>query len=143
MSPSTADPRDGSPYAFYEMQGGGFGGRATGHGVDGVHVHMSNAMNTPAEVLETAYPLRVERYELRPDSGGAGRFRGDSVSGGTSASATTPRRSASSPTASDTRPTDCSAAATASAARCSCATRAASATRTGPLTTRRLATPAG
>jgi N-methylhydantoinase B len=44
--------------------------------MDGVHVHMSNTMNTPVEVLETAYPLRVERYELRPDSGGAGQFRG-------------------------------------------------------------------
>jgi N-methylhydantoinase B len=44
--------------------------------MDAVHVHMSNTMNTPVEVLETAYPLRVDRYELRPDSGGAGRFRG-------------------------------------------------------------------
>ncbi|MFC7096888.1 hydantoinase B/oxoprolinase family protein [Halobaculum marinum] len=70
------DPRDGSPYAFYETQGGGFGGRASGDGMDGVHVHMSNTLNTPAEVLETAYPLRIERYELRPDSGGAGESRG-------------------------------------------------------------------
>ncbi|WP_327052102.1 hydantoinase B/oxoprolinase family protein [Halomicrococcus gelatinilyticus] len=70
------DPRDGSPYAFYETQGGGFGGRDGADGIDGVHVHMSNTMNTPAEVLETAYPLRVTRYELRPDSGGAGEFRG-------------------------------------------------------------------
>ena len=70
------DPRDGSPYAFYETQGGGFGGRDGKDGMDGVHVHMSNTMNTPVEVLETAYPLRVERYELRPDSGGAGQFRG-------------------------------------------------------------------
>jgi N-methylhydantoinase B len=70
------DPRTGGPYAFYETQGGGFGGRATGDGMDGVHVHMSNTMNTPAEVLETAYPLRVERYAYRPDSGGAGEFRG-------------------------------------------------------------------
>ncbi|ESP88783.1 hydantoinase B/oxoprolinase family protein [Candidatus Halobonum tyrrellensis] len=70
------DPRSGTPYAFYETQGGGFGGRASGDGMDGVHVHMSNTLNTPAEVLETAYPLRVERYELRPDSGGAGEFRG-------------------------------------------------------------------
>ncbi|WP_284014656.1 hydantoinase B/oxoprolinase family protein [Halobaculum litoreum] len=70
------DPRDGSPYAFYETQGGGFGGRAGGDGMDGVHVHMSNTLNTPAEVLETAYPLRVERYALRPDSGGAGASRG-------------------------------------------------------------------
>jgi N-methylhydantoinase B len=70
------DPRSDSPYAFYETQGGGFGGRAGTDGMDGVHVHMSNTMNTPAEVLETAYPLRVERYELRPDSGGLGEFRG-------------------------------------------------------------------
>jgi N-methylhydantoinase B len=63
-------------YAFYETQGGGFGGRAGRDGMDGVHVHMSNTMNTPVEVLETAYPLRVERYALRPDSGGAGEFRG-------------------------------------------------------------------
>jgi N-methylhydantoinase B len=70
------DPRDGSPYAFYETEGGGFGGRAGLDGMDAVHVHMSNTMNTPTEVLETAYPLRVRRYELRPDSGGAGEFRG-------------------------------------------------------------------
>ncbi len=70
------DPRDGSPYAFYETQGGGFGGRAGTDGMDGVHVHMSNTMNTPAEVLETAYPLQVERYEYRQDSGGAGEYRG-------------------------------------------------------------------
>ncbi|MFW5934877.1 MAG: hydantoinase B/oxoprolinase family protein [Halolamina sp.] len=67
---------EGHPYAFYETQGGGFGGRAGKDGMDGVHVHMSNTMNTPAEVLETAYPLRVVRYALRPDSGGAGEFRG-------------------------------------------------------------------
>ncbi|MFP9190959.1 hydantoinase B/oxoprolinase family protein [Natrialbaceae archaeon A-CW1-1] len=70
------DPRDGTPYAFYETQGGGFGGRSSGDGIDGVHVHMSNTMNTPAEVLQTAYPLAVERYELRQDTGGAGRHRG-------------------------------------------------------------------
>jgi len=67
---------EGKPYAFYETQGGGFGGRAGKDGMDGVHVHMSNTMNTPAEVLETAYPLRILRYSLRPDSGGAGEFRG-------------------------------------------------------------------
>lgn len=70
------DPRDGTPYAFYETQGGGFGGRAGKDGMDGVHVHMSNTMNTPVEVLETAYPLRVTRYELRDDSGGSGEYRG-------------------------------------------------------------------
>ncbi|WP_254864276.1 hydantoinase B/oxoprolinase family protein [Halovivax gelatinilyticus] len=70
------DPRTDEPYAFYETGGGGFGACAGGDGMDGVHVHMSNTMNTPAEVLETAYPLSVERYEYRPDTGGAGEFRG-------------------------------------------------------------------
>jgi len=71
-----ADPRTGEPYTFYETQAGGAGGHADGDGLDAVHVHMSNTLNTPAEVLETAYPLRVERYALRPDSAGAGEFRG-------------------------------------------------------------------
>jgi N-methylhydantoinase B len=39
-------------------------------------VTMSNTLNTPVEALELAYPLRVERYELRLGSGGAGRTRG-------------------------------------------------------------------
>jgi N-methylhydantoinase B len=68
--------RDGDAFAFYETVGGGFGGRQGADGMDGVHVHMSNTLNTPAEVLETAYPLRVRRYAYRPDSGGAGEFRG-------------------------------------------------------------------
>lgn len=70
------DQRTESPYTFYETQAGGFGGRAGKDGMDAVHVHMSNTLNTPAEVLENAYPLRVEQYRLRPDSGGAGTFRG-------------------------------------------------------------------
>jgi N-methylhydantoinase B len=77
------DPREGvgdgdggRPWAFYETGGGGAGAHAAGDGMDGVHVHMSNTLNTPVEVLETAYPLRVRRYALRPDSGGAGEHRG-------------------------------------------------------------------
>ncbi|MFP8889991.1 hydantoinase B/oxoprolinase family protein [Natrialbaceae archaeon A-CW2] len=70
------DPRDGRPYTFYETQAGGFGASASGDGMDGVHVHMSNTLNTPAEVLQTVYPLSVERYEYRPDTGGAGTHRG-------------------------------------------------------------------
>jgi N-methylhydantoinase B len=69
------DP-DGDSFAFYETQAGGFGAHADGDGMDAVHVHMSNTLNTPAEVLETAYPLRVRRYALRPDTGGAGEYRG-------------------------------------------------------------------
>jgi N-methylhydantoinase B len=68
--------RAGEPFAFYETVGGGYGGRAGADGMDGVHAHMSNTLNTPAEVLETVYPLRVRRYAYRPDSGGAGEFRG-------------------------------------------------------------------
>lgn len=63
-------------YAFYETEAGGGGGRRGLDGMDAVHVHMSNTLNTPAEVIETTYPLRVVRYELRRDSGGAGRWRG-------------------------------------------------------------------
>jgi N-methylhydantoinase B len=70
------DPRSDGPFTFYETQGGGAGASARTDGMDAVHVHMSNTLNTPVEVLETAYPLRVKRYELRPDSGGAGEFRG-------------------------------------------------------------------
>jgi len=68
--------RDGNAFAFYETIGGGYGGRASADGMDGVHAHMSNTLNTPAEVLETAYPVRVRRYEYREDSGGAGERRG-------------------------------------------------------------------
>jgi len=70
------DPRTGEPYTLYETIAGGFGARPDMDGVDGVHSHMTNTLNTPVEALETAYPLRVERYELIPDSGGKGRFRG-------------------------------------------------------------------
>ena len=71
-----SDPRTDGPYTFYETQGGGAGAAAGTDGMDGVHVHMSNTLNTPVEVLETAYPLRVQRYAFRQDSGGAGEFRG-------------------------------------------------------------------
>jgi N-methylhydantoinase B len=70
------DPRTGDPFTFYETQGGGAGASAVTDGMDGVHVHMSNTLNTPVEVLETAYPLRVRRYELREDTAGAGEHRG-------------------------------------------------------------------
>ncbi|WP_226022506.1 hydantoinase B/oxoprolinase family protein [Halomicrobium salinisoli] len=71
---STGDAAD--PYTFYETIGGGYGARPERDGVDGVHAHMTNTKNTPVEALELSYPLRVERYELRPDTGGAGRQRG-------------------------------------------------------------------
>jgi N-methylhydantoinase B len=70
------DPRTGEPFAYYETIAGGMGARPTKPGVSGVHTHMTNSLNTPAEALEDAYPLRVRRYSLRPGSGGAGKHRG-------------------------------------------------------------------
>ena len=63
-------------FAYYETIGGGQGACPDADGPSAVHVAMSNTLNTPVEALELAYPLRVERHELRPGSGGAGRFRG-------------------------------------------------------------------
>ena len=70
------DPRTGEPFAYYETIAGGMGARPGKAGVSGVHTHMTNSLNTPAEALEYAYPLRVRRYSLRPVSGGEGKFRG-------------------------------------------------------------------
>jgi N-methylhydantoinase B len=65
-----------SRWTYYETVGGGQGASSRADGPSAVHVAMSNALNTPIEALELAYPLRVERYELRRGSGGAGRRRG-------------------------------------------------------------------
>jgi N-methylhydantoinase B len=70
------DPRSGKPFAYYETIAGGMGARAGKAGVSGVHTHMTNSLNTPAEALEHAYPLRVRAYSLRKNSGGGGRYRG-------------------------------------------------------------------
>ena len=70
------DERTGEPIAYYETIAGGMGARPNRPGVSGVHTHMTNSLNTPAEALEYAYPLRVTQYSLRKGSGGAGRFRG-------------------------------------------------------------------
>ncbi len=70
------DPRTGEPFAYYETIAGGMGARPTKAGVSGVHTHMTNSLNTPAEALEYSYPLRVRQYSLRPRSGGTGKFRG-------------------------------------------------------------------
>ncbi|MGD0511722.1 MAG: hydantoinase B/oxoprolinase family protein [Terriglobales bacterium] len=70
------DPRTKEPFAYYETIAGGMGARPSKPGVSGVHTHMTNSLNTPAEALEYAYPLRVQQYSLRPGSGGDGRHRG-------------------------------------------------------------------
>ncbi len=66
----------GRDWTYYETIGGGQGASSSGPGPSGVHVGMSNTLNTPVEALELEFPLRVERYELRDASGGAGQHRG-------------------------------------------------------------------
>jgi N-methylhydantoinase B len=63
-------------FTYYETVGGGQGACPDAEGPSGVHVAMSNTLATPAEAIELEYPLRVERWELRPGSGGAGSHRG-------------------------------------------------------------------
>jgi N-methylhydantoinase B len=66
----------GNRWDYYETIGGGMGAGAVGGGLSAVQTHMTNTLNTPVEVLEMRYPLRVRRYALRRGSGGAGRRPG-------------------------------------------------------------------
>ena len=70
------DPRQDRDYVYLETLGGGFGGRSTKDGKDGVQVHITNTSNLPVESIEMEYPLLVESYGFVPDSGGAGKYRG-------------------------------------------------------------------
>jgi N-methylhydantoinase B len=74
------DPRTGRRYVSYETIKGGFGARPNKDGINVIASAISNTMNTPIEVIEMAFPLRLERYEIEPDTGGAGRFRGGCAS---------------------------------------------------------------
>jgi len=66
----------GRGWTYYETLGGGQGASAAGPGPSGVHVGMTNTLNTPVEAMELEYPLRVERYQLEYGSGGDGRHHG-------------------------------------------------------------------
>ncbi|HVV11454.1 hydantoinase B/oxoprolinase family protein [Amycolatopsis sp.] len=70
------NPRTGRDFLYLETMGGGGGARASKDGLDGVQVHMTNTSNLPVESLESEYPVQIEAYELVPDSGGAGTYRG-------------------------------------------------------------------
>lgn len=61
---------------YYETIAGGLGAHASGAGLSALHSHMTNTLNTPVESLEAHYPLRIRRYALRRESGGAGQWRG-------------------------------------------------------------------
>jgi len=63
-------------FTYYETLGGGQGACADADGPSGVHVAMSNTLNTPVEALELEFPLRTVEYSLRRGTGGAGAHRG-------------------------------------------------------------------
>lgn len=66
----------GKAWDYYETLAGGMGAGRDGGGLDAVHTHMTNTLNTPIEALEMHYPLRVRRYAVRTGSGGVGARRG-------------------------------------------------------------------
>ena len=69
-------PNSNRQFAYYETIGGGTGAGPNADGASGIHVHMSNTLNTPIEALEHNYPLRLEEYSLRQNSGGKGQHYG-------------------------------------------------------------------
>ena len=70
------DPVSGKRFVFIDIQGGGAGARWCKDGRDGQDSHLARFMNTPIEAVELEFPMRIERYEFIPDTGGAGKFRG-------------------------------------------------------------------
>jgi N-methylhydantoinase B len=70
------DHRTAKEFSYYETVAGGMGARPDHEGLSAVHTHMTNSLNTPAEALEYAYPLRVREYRVRKGSGGPGKRRG-------------------------------------------------------------------
>ena len=70
------EDRAGDPFSYYETIAGGAGAGPNRTGAGGVQTHMTNTLNTPVEVLELNYPLRILRYAIRRGSGGGGRYCG-------------------------------------------------------------------
>jgi N-methylhydantoinase B/oxoprolinase/acetone carboxylase alpha subunit len=70
------NPERKSRFAYYETIGGGMGGGFNYDGLSGVHTHMTNSLNTPLEAMEKYLPLYIQKYSLRPHSGGLGKSRG-------------------------------------------------------------------
>jgi N-methylhydantoinase B len=72
-----SDPRrGGAAFAYYETTAGGMGARPTKDGASAIHTHMTNSWNTPIEVFEQVYPVRVRKYAIRRGSGGTAKHRG-------------------------------------------------------------------
>jgi N-methylhydantoinase B len=70
------DPRSNQRYVLYEYPEGGWGANEERDGLSATFSIAGNTWNIPVEAVERRFPIRVERYELRQDSGGAGRHRG-------------------------------------------------------------------
>ena len=70
------DPRNGNRYVSYETIKGGTGARPGKDGINTIAAGISNTMNTPIEVLEMSFPLRVDYYAITAGSGGEGQWRG-------------------------------------------------------------------
>ena len=68
----------GRSWAFYETNGCGMGARPHADGIDAIHVHMTNTLNTPIEAIERTMPMVITAYEFAEASAGDGRFRGGS-----------------------------------------------------------------
>ncbi|NOZ53924.1 MAG: hydantoinase B/oxoprolinase family protein [Gammaproteobacteria bacterium] len=73
---NSADKKTSDEWDYYETIGGGMGAGSLNNGLSGVQTHMTNTRNTPIEVLESLFPLRVKRYALRRNSGGLGLHNG-------------------------------------------------------------------
>ena len=70
------DVSRGKEFTYYETIAGGMGARPNRDGIDAIHTHMTNTMNTPIEAIETNYPMQVAAYAIRRGTGGTGKFRG-------------------------------------------------------------------
>ncbi|MDE0425953.1 MAG: hydantoinase B/oxoprolinase family protein [Candidatus Poribacteria bacterium] len=70
------DASRGKEFTYYETIAGGMGARPNSDGIDAIHTHMTNTMNTPIEAIETNYPMQVVEYGIRRGTGGVGQFRG-------------------------------------------------------------------
>ena len=70
------DVSRGKDFTYYETIAGGMGARPNRDGIDAIHTHMTNTMNTPIEAIETNYPMQVAAYAIRRGTGGPGKFRG-------------------------------------------------------------------
>jgi len=70
------DPKNNEEFTYYETIGGGMGASPNRDGISAVQVHMTNTLNTPIEAIEYEYPVIIEKYMIRKNSGGSGKFKG-------------------------------------------------------------------